>query len=436
MTCSRAELKLRRTLLFGIALIHLATHVATVCAQAVRPVNREPIRWFRYSYDINSSYPYLKELPDFSKIPVLLEWINKQSEDPGVEVAYSQLVALSRADFKHPLRPPAGGMPAESVKYYRSERAEAWARWWARVGQHYEEQMRVEGRQSAEAWKLVIRDKPLPMPDKKIVIPEEWTLKTSYRAGDYGGVQTESLTLRRTKDKATLIRALRKSTLGRLERERWEPLTTEQADIFAFAMAYAIDNPWLVKPDGARNAKREFEGRNLTTYYPGFQYEFTDKDDNIWWNDDPWTWHGGQSRMDAPGILGAVCALLWRTFPDNALRKEDGRGEGKWSSLKMPDEMALQISAEDLALRGEIIEALTHDRRISDALETLTEFGTPAQLRAIAELEAELPIRVEKVKTVLKQDPNGANRKSEVEQLLAAAARAKVAIQKRSGHVE
>src|ERR1043165_4393133 len=48
------------------------------------------LRWHRYSYAIQSSYPYLDQLPPWSAIPTLLEWINSDRTDAGVEVAYSQ----------------------------------------------------------------------------------------------------------------------------------------------------------------------------------------------------------------------------------------------------------------------------------------------------------------------------------------------------------
>ncbi len=268
------------------------------------------------------------------------------------------------------------------------------------------------------------------------MIPDEWTLKTSYRAGDYDGVQTESLTFHRSKEKATLFRALRKSTRGPLEWERWEPLTTEQADTFAFATAYAIDNPWLVKPNREKSNRdnsisRRLEGRNLTLYYPGFRYEFADMDGNIWWNDDPGHWHGSKNFMDTWG-LGSVCQLLWRSFPDNSLTNAAPLQGSKWSPVKMPDASMLQSIAEDLVLRDEIIDTLWHDQRISDGLESLAKAGTPSQLSSISQLQAELPLRLEKVKVILKQDPNGKLLKSKAEGLLTAAAKAKAAIQKRN----
>jgi hypothetical protein len=237
-------------LLFVLTAIHIGIQTAPVGAQngsEVRPLSKELLRWHRYPYRIDSSYPYLKALPDWSKIPVLFEWMKREDSDAGIEVARSQLVALSRADFNCSLYPSLGGAEKQSEEYYKSVQADAWAHWWKSVGRSYNEQLRTRGRENVEAWKLVTRDKNQPVPGYKVVIPEVWTLRTSYSAGDYDYCQTEALTLRRSKEKATLIRCLRKSTRGPLEWERWEQLTTEQADNFAFAMAYGIDNPWLLK---------------------------------------------------------------------------------------------------------------------------------------------------------------------------------------------
>jgi hypothetical protein len=357
----------------------------------------------------------------------LLDWINREGDDAGVHVAYSQLVALSRADFKHPLQPPAGGLSKQALEYYKTERTEAWERWWKSVGQHYDKRLSAKGRQNPAGWKLVARDAE-PLPDYKITIPDEWTLRIAYRAGDYGGIQTETLTLHRSKEKATLVRALRRNTQADLEWERWEPLTTEQADNFAFAMAYAIDNPWLVKPN---RDDKGLEGRTLTIYYPYFRYEFADLKGNIWWNDDLRYSPRGPDFVHANG-LGSVCLLLWRTFPDASRSNAASRDAGKWQPIKMPDDMELSLIADDLILRGEIIDLLWHDQRIEDALETLTKVGTTSQLSAIAEFERELPRRVEKAKAVLKQDPNGKHLRSEVNRFLRDAANARVDIRARN----
>jgi hypothetical protein len=419
-----------------LALIGSAFFITTVLSRAQSLFPEGPLRWDRYSYEIASLYPYLKELPEWSKIPTLLEWISKDSHDAGTEVAYSQLVALSRADFGHPKRPPAGGLPVETVDYYKTQRNDAWLRWWKSVGKSYEDGLRARGRQNPEAWKLVTRDGSQTLPAYKVTIPEGWVLKSTYRAGDYSGVQTESLTLRRSKERATLIRALRKRTEGQLEWEQWQPLTLEQADDFAFAVAYAIDNPWLLQSKRSAGLVQSLEGRNLTVYYPSFRYELADQDGNIWWNDDPRHWRGAKNMegnfMNAAGNLGSVCLLLWRTFPDALATNAMVSNAGAWRPVKMPNATVLDQLAEDLALRGEIIDALWHSQRISDGLEALTEFGTPQQITAISRLETELPTRIKKVASILAQDPNGAHPKRLMEQLLAAAAKAKAAIQSRS----
>ena len=423
-------MKKTKCLLFALIAILCCTCIASAQSD-LRSQNIEPLRWHRYTYNINSAYPYLKELPDWSKIPVLSEWINRDDDDAGTDVAYSQLVALSRADFGHPLRPHAGGLPKETLDYYRTERTHAWDRWWKLVGQNYAELLHTRGRQNWEAWKLIVRDEAVPMPEYKVAIPDEWTFRTSYRAGDYGGMQSESVTLHRSKEKATLVRALRTSTDGALAWERWEPLTIEQADNFAFAMAYAIDNPWLLKSTNGNNKLGRLEGRNLTTYYPGFRYEFADAEGNIWWNDDPQTWRGrGEDFMTA--ALGSVCRLLWRTYPDTSVPNAVLPQGGKWIAAKSLDSEVLQLVAEDLVPRGEIIDTLRNSQRISDGLETLAEFGTLAQMSAISELEAELPKRVKKVKAILEKDPNKGFLESRAERLLSDAAKAKAAIHMRN----
>jgi hypothetical protein len=419
-----------------LAVIVIPCFITAVLSQAQSLFHEGPLRWNRYSYDIASSYPYLKELPEWSKIPILLEWIGKDSADAGTDVAYSQLVALSRVDFGHPKRPPAGGLPVETTEYHKTQRSNAWTRWWESVGKSYEDGLRTRGRQNIEAWKLVSRDNSQSLPAYKVTIPDGWVLRATYRAGDYFGVQTESLTLRRAKEKATLIRALRKSTNGKLEWEQWQPLTLEQADNFAFAMAYAIDSPWLLQPKPSDGPVKNLEGRNLAPYYPSFRFELADQDGNIWWNDDPWHWHGAKSAeenfMNAGGNLGSVCLLLWRTFPDASSTNAVVSNMAGWRQVKMPAATVLDQIAEDLAIRGEIIDAMRHSQRLSDGLEALNEFGTPRQIPAISGLEKELPMRMKNVTSILAQDPNGAHPKRKMEQLLAAAEKAKAAIQSRS----
>ncbi len=416
---------------------HLATLLAVLCfgIQTVpvrgqdEAVNQSFLRWFRYSYDIPSSYPYLKELPDWSKIPTLLEWVNPDGGDAGTQVALSQLVALARVNFSPPQLAPAGTL--ETAAYYRYQKNAAWGRWWKSVGQPYPEQLRTRGQRSEPAWKQVTRGEDHPLPEYKVTIPEAWVLKAFYHAGDYDGKQSEALTLRRSTSNATLIRAVRKSTRGKLEWEQWGPLSTGQADTFALALAYAIDHPWLLKP---KNGSRQLEGRKLSLYYPGFRYQLTDLQNNVWWNDDPWHWHGGTDyadiSMNIPG-LGSACLLIWRSFPESEPATAELPTSGHWRTVKMPNATVLQELTDDLVLRGEIIEILSKQERISDALEALAEFGTPNQLPALQRLERELRHRLESVETLLTQDQQLGHLRLTAGQLLTNAATAKAAIQQR-----
>jgi hypothetical protein len=393
------------------------------------------LRWHRYSYPVNSSYPYLQQLPPWEKIPMLLQWINSDRSDGSLPVAHSQLVALSRSDFGQPKSPPEGGMAKDRLNYHEAKCNEAWKHWWETVGAAYPDRIRTQGRQNPRAWKLVTREKVQPLPETRISIPGEWVLRTSFRGGDYGGHQTEAMTLRRTSDSATLIRGLRKSTRGLLEWEEWQPLTVEQADDFAFAIAYAVDNPWLLKPKaptGPGADSRFLEGRTLTLYYPRFHFNYADLQGNIWWNDNPSHWEGGERTEDnflEPGFaIGAVGLLMWRTFPEEPAANAAGSFPGSWKPVKMPNMTILRQLQDDLEIRGDFVEALWNADRLSNALEALADFGTAEQLPAIKQLEAELPVRLEKVSAVVDQDPNGKHSKWQVQQLLVAAEKARAAI--------
>src|SRR5206468_2011295 len=160
---------------------------------------------------------------------------------------------------------------------------------------------------------------------------------------------------------------------------------------------YAIDHPWLLRPKSTGGDRRRLEGRDLTLYYPSFRYQFCDLGGNIWWNDDPWSWHGAEDGfMNSSGLLGSVCLLLWRIFPDNSPTNATRLNSAGWKPIKMPDAAVLRQLGEDLNLRGEIIDVLWHSQRASDALECLAEFGTREQLPAITQLETDLPLRIER----------------------------------------
>lgn len=392
------------------------------------PDYRRYLRWNRYPYEIRSSYPYLKRLPPWPEIPVLPKWMNSGESDAGEDVSYSQLVALVRSDFGHPARPPEGGMPYERKEYYREKRSRAWAEWWKTVGAEMETRLRTHGRKNAKAWKLVHDSQPLP--DDRLTIPDEWVFRTTFRNGDYLGVTTETITLRRSRTDAALIRGIRRGTQAPLEWERWSRLTVEEADDFAFAVAYAIDHPWLLKPKNQNQG--QLEGRRFGLYHPRFRYTLSDSLGNVWCNDDPWSWHGARgnegSFMEAHG-LGSVCLLLWRCFPDNSSGKE--AAPGRWVAIRGTNSTVVGMVVEDLKMRGEILDVLDYSQRLRDAMAAMEQFGTRNDISAINQFETELPARFGEVATIVEQDPNGHFVRAEVKRLLEEAAKAKAAILKR-----
>ena len=98
----------------------------------------------------------------------------------------------------------------------------------------------------------------------------------------------------------------------------------------------------------------------------------------------------------------------------------------------MPDSNVLHQAEQDVRIQGEITEAIWNTERLHDGLNTLSEYGTRDQARALTRLEAELPVRMEKVRFLLDQDPNGATMRGLADQLLLTAAKAKAEIQRRS----
>lgn len=399
---------------------------------------RRLLRWFRYPYEIQSKYPYLKSLPQWSEIPTLFKWINSDEKETGVDVAYSQLVALSRADFGNPSRPRIGGLDSQASNYYRTQYDQLWKQWWETVGKSYQERLAAHGRQNEKAWRLITREQQRPLPDYKITIPDEWVFKSYYRAGDYGGVQTESITLCRTKNAAILVRAWRKETRGELQWEQWKSMTLEQADDFAFALGYAIDHPWVLKSNEPKeqSARQKLEGRELTTYHPKFDYEFGDLNGNLWWNDDPSSWHGAERTEDnflnAPGNLGPVCILLWRTFPEELPQKPPPEDSRPWAPVRTLPAAILQQWVNDLSLRGEVIGVLRNSGRLLDALNGLTHFGTAQEVPGLARFETELQQRMREVEPIVRKDPNSQLTRMTVNRLLAASASAKSEIAARS----
>jgi hypothetical protein len=402
------------------------------------PANyRKFLRWHRYPYSIASSYPDLRQLPEWSEIPTVLNWVNSGGTHAGVGVAYSQLLAMSRANFGQAGR-PLSVLSAKALAYHNAGCSNRWENWWQAVGKPYPERLKTRGRTNSEAWKIVSRDNPEPVPDYPVAIPEAWTIRAFYRAGDYDGVQTEALTLRRSSTNATLIRSRRRSTRGPISWEEWQTITVKEADDFGFAIAYAIDNPWLLKApkQDADNRKRtKVEGRDISLYYGSFRYMFSDGSDNVWWNDDPTRWYGADEVeggfLNAPGNLGPVCLLLWRTFPDSPGTPGPARNRPAWRAVRMPDAVILRQLTDDLEIRGEIMDYLWNSERTTDALESLAKFGLPDQVSAINRLQTELSLRLRNVDPLFSEDPNQELLRARAEELLAAAQNAKAAIEER-----
>ena len=193
------------------------------------------LRWRRYSYDVKSDYPYLKQLPSYEKVPFLIEsCANRRCNS---SVAYSQLVALTRVDF--------GEMRAtDDTK--RSMEIESWRDWWKNTGEDRGKQDEAKGEVDSAAWQLVARNRKLEVPTTSISLPDVYTMEWSFRSGDYQGVVNESLTLKRSNNGASLIRVFSTKTGGGKTTEVWQSFTVEDADRTARAIGYLIDNPWLI----------------------------------------------------------------------------------------------------------------------------------------------------------------------------------------------
>jgi hypothetical protein len=410
-----------KCILFAMLLIRCAVageHASRGDPQNPLGEGGEYCRWNRSGHIGLNSYPFINEAPSLSQIPLLFDWIESRKSE-SYDVPYCQLMALSRVDFRKPALWDSEPL-FDNTEFDDVQGLEGWKRWWSSIGQTLEKRLRSGGRRNPAAWKLVAPDRPDAIPSAPVTIPDEWLLRTWFSGGDYAGVTTESLCLRRTAKRATLIRASRRSTHGKVEWEQWLPLTTEQADNFAFATAYVIDQPWTVLDASVRQAPPRLEGRGLSVYYPKFRYEFADRNGDLWWNDDPWKWYANRSGRDALQVMpqgyGSVCVLLARTFPD-ASSTNNAVG---WRPVKSLEPAILDDMAEDLAVRADGL-MLVGKGRVWHALDGLAEFGTRDQLPAISRFESDLRKGFEKV-------PNTVTWKSI---LLTKASDARAAIQKR-----
>jgi hypothetical protein len=384
-------------------------------------------RWRPLKYEVSSKYPYLYELPSWREIPTLLKWIRQDRQVYGAGMAYEQLVVMSRVDFKMPTAQSPSHVGVVS-NYNWSQSITGWSNWWATIGKGYQERIARGGREDMEAWRLITRGRSVPPPTYRVAIPDEWVFKSTLAGGDYDARPLEVLTLKRTRKEAWLIRAVRQNAKDRLRWEEWQPISTEQADTFALAVAYAIDHPWLVIRNEVKQERGQKEGRRFGLYYPWFHFQFSDLQGNIWWND-PARWFGINEAGDGWG-LGAVCTTLWRRFPELAQQREVPSPQAGWREVSMPsDDRVLAEAIEDLRVPDNVIEHLWWDQRMSLALKTLEQFGSREHVSAINRMEQELSERMRMLSAVLDADANGSHPKRVAEELLANARRARTACQ-------
>jgi hypothetical protein len=202
------------------------------------------IRWNWPQFETKSTYPYLDRMPAYQDVPFLIGCYEKKGE--RYQEASDQLEALTRVQF---------GNPWLQSDPERLTAAAMWRQWWKDVGKHRSELQQQRGVRDAEAWDLAKRGRNLPMPEEPVVIPEVYVLKVRFRSGDYDGVTTETLTLRRDQHGAELIRSFSTRRDGPVTKERWLPFGVKDADRVVRALGYLIDRPWLLN-DEAEIEKR------------------------------------------------------------------------------------------------------------------------------------------------------------------------------------
>ena len=315
-----------------------------------RPHERPPdirafIRWKWISYRIDSDYPFLEELPPREKVPFLIDWCAEGRDSRNV--AHSQLVALTRVDL--------GEMNSDDQKERQAE-IDAWRDWWKSSGHTREKLDREQGERDAEAWKLVARGRELALPEGPIALPEAYTIELRFSSGDYLGKVKERLTLKRDADGASLERVFSTRTDGPETTERWQPFSPADADRTARAIAYLIDHPWLQNDEVAIQrqllealeksngksvpsgpaAPTELAGReSFSLYYPSASYTMEDGDGHLWWNDDPWSWHGGNElcfNSAAQPLLSSVYPFFVSLYPEST--RGDGQGQAGWVEIE------------------------------------------------------------------------------------------------------
>lgn len=273
-------------------------------------------KWYRYPYEIESDYPYLKNLPPPEKIPELIELIAKAEstgkQAAGAEVAKTQLSCLARVAF------------FKDAMETKSD-VDSWRKWWREVGADYFRRLEKEGIRNENAWHSLVGFSKIPCPEYKILLPKEWRFEVSFRTGDYMGVVNEVITMERSKDKAVLKRRFSPATDKPFQYEVWNggfggKFSPKDADDFLCELIYAIDHPWFVKR--FVSPRRNFvEGRSWRHYYSHTDWTgVVLPDGRVWVNDDPWNWKeskGGVGSMDIQ--FKTVYPLLCRRYRDRAI---------------------------------------------------------------------------------------------------------------------
>ena len=301
------------------------------------------IRWQWTSYEVESDYPFLDHMPDYQNVPLLIDFLERKHAKRWI--VEHQLRALTRADFTD-LRGPKGEKGATAV--------EQWRAWWQEAGKHRPQWQAQRGVRDADAWKLAQRDRNLPLPEAPIVIPEEYELTVNFSSGDYGGVISETLLIKRKADGAELIRRFSMRTGEQPKEERWHPFDAKDADRIVRAIGYLVDQPWLIN-DEADIEKRYGEAKEKDPtqespgdlgdsiirgresygepYYPSTSYELRDAKGRLWWNADPDHWFGGNPyrfhETHLP-VSGVVFPFLAKLYPEATRANEKGQaGWGK-----------------------------------------------------------------------------------------------------------
>lgn len=293
-------------------------------------------KWHEYTYEIKTSYPYVKALPTPDKIPQIINLLEQHEEGGGA--LESQLSCLTRMSFD---RYHADNSPFDSPR--------AWRQWWGSVGKDYFERVETEGRHNPAAWKLLVGDAQIPCPGYKILIPQEWHFEIRFRSGDYGGVEREVIRMERTQDAATLKRHCSVDSTTPFQYEVWHGFTPQEADRFLYALAYAIDQPWFVKQfisiprkkskSDSAFTEQSHPGRNWGDYYSRTEWSgVLLSDGRVWWNDNPWLWHSTRKRKkseEAPLYVEKIsldvgCRLVYPFICHNYPEKRSIAGSAGW----------------------------------------------------------------------------------------------------------